>query len=96
MGSHNLNDCRASATALEVGVGGGCLDIFTLIYLFSPLSPSFRETARYILKYCLRGPLNPKQPINQAIHLICVDISVGQSEDLRGFSDLVPIFKVTL
>ena len=27
-------------TALAVGAGGGCLDIFTLIYPFSPLSPS--------------------------------------------------------
>ena len=26
--------------ALAVGAGGGCLDIFTLIYPFSPLSPS--------------------------------------------------------
>ena len=25
-------------TALAVGAGGGCLDIFTLLYLFSPLS----------------------------------------------------------
>ena len=25
-------------TALAVGAGGGCLDIFTIIYLFSPLS----------------------------------------------------------
>ena len=25
--------------ALAVGVGGGCLDIFTLLYPFSPLSP---------------------------------------------------------
>ena len=33
--------------ALAVGAGGGCLDIFTLIYLFSPLSPSFWETARF-------------------------------------------------
>ena len=46
--------------ALAVGAGGGCLDIFTLIYPFSPLSPSLWETARYILKYCLKGPLNPK------------------------------------
>ena len=51
-------------TALAVGVGGGCLDIFTLIYPFSPLSPSLWETARYRLKYCLKGPLNPKQPTN--------------------------------
>ena len=54
------------STALAVGVGGGCLDIFTLNYLFSPLSPSLWETARYILKYCLKGPLNPKQPTNQS------------------------------
>ena len=26
--------------ALAVGAGGGCLDIFSLIYLFSILSPS--------------------------------------------------------
>ena len=52
-------------TALAVGAGGGCLDIFTLIYPFSALSPSLWETARYILKYCLKGPLNPKQPTNQ-------------------------------
>ena len=52
-------------TALAVGAGGGCLDIFTLRYLFSPLSPSLWETAPYRLKYCLKGPLNPKQPTNQ-------------------------------
>ena len=52
-------------TALAVGAGGGCLDIFTLIYPFFPLSPSLWETARYRLKYCLKGPLNPKQPTNQ-------------------------------
>ena len=48
------------STALAVGAGGGCLDIFTLIYPFFPLSPSLWETARYRLKYCLKGPLNPK------------------------------------
>ena len=52
-------------TALTVGAGGGGLDIFTLIYPFSLLSPSLWETARYRLKYCLKGPLNPKQPTNQ-------------------------------
>ena len=49
-------------TALAVGAGGGCLDIFSLIYPVSILSPSLWETARYRLKYCLKGPLNPKQP----------------------------------
>ena len=47
-------------TALAVGAGGGCLDIFTLIYPFSLLSPSLWETTRYRLKYCLRGSLIPK------------------------------------
>ena len=28
------------STALAEGVGGACLDIFTLIYPFSPLPPS--------------------------------------------------------
>ena len=51
--------------ALAVGAGGGCLNIFFLIYLFSFLSPSLWETARYRLKYCLKGPLNPKQQTNQ-------------------------------
>ena len=48
-------------TALAVGAGGCGLDIFTLIY---PFPPSLWETARYRLKYCLKGPLNPKQPTN--------------------------------
>ena len=47
-------------TALAVGAGGGCLDIFTLIYPFFPLSPSLWETTGCRLKYCLKGPLNPK------------------------------------
>ena len=46
---------------LAAGVGGCCLDIFTLIYPFSPLSPP----ARYRLKYCLRGPLKPNQQTSQ-------------------------------
>ena len=55
---------------LAVGAGrGGCLDIFTLVYLFSSLSPSLWETARYRLKYCLEGPLNPKQPTNQILNI---------------------------
>ena len=51
-------------TALAVEADGGCLDMFTLIYPFSSLSPSLWETARYRLKYCLKGPLNQKQPTN--------------------------------
>ena len=54
--------------ALAVGAGGGCLDIFTLLYPFSTLSPSLWETARYRPKYWLKGPLNPKQSINQSTY----------------------------
>ena len=38
---------------------------FSLVYHFFFLSPSLWETARYRLKYCLKGPLMPKQPTNQ-------------------------------
>ena len=43
--------------ALAVGAGGGCLDIFTLLFL-----PLFGRRPDI---YCLKGPLNPKQPTNQ-------------------------------
>ena len=50
-------------TALTVGAGGVLFEHFLLSSILSfPLSPSLRETARYRLKYCLKGPLNPKQP----------------------------------
>ena len=49
---------------LAVGAGGGCLD-FLPSSILSPLS--LWETARYRLKYCLKRPLNPKQPTNQLL-----------------------------
>ena len=52
-------------TALVVGAGRGVWTFLLSSILFSPLSPSLWETARYRLKYCLKGPLNPKQPTNQ-------------------------------
>ena len=55
---------------LAVGAGGGCMDLFTLIYPLFPLSLSLWETARYRLKYCLKGPLNPK-PTNQPTKTRC-------------------------
>ena len=42
-----------------VGAGGGCLDSCSIIYHFSFLFPCLWETARYRLKYCLKGPLSP-------------------------------------
>ena len=64
-------------TALAVGAGGGCLGIFTLIYPFFPFSSFLWETARYRLKYCLKGPLNPKQPTNQLTKIGYLERSLG-------------------
>ena len=61
----NLITVEQGPIALAVGAGGGCLDIFSLIYHFSFFSPSLWETARYRLKYCLKGPLSQNnQPTN--------------------------------
>ena len=51
-------------TSLAVGAGGGCFGHFSLVYHFSFFSPSLQKTARYRLKYCLKGPFNSKQPTN--------------------------------
>ena len=45
--------------------GWGWFGHFQPSCILSHLSPSLWETARYRLKYCLKGPLNPKQPSNQ-------------------------------
>ena len=47
--------------ALAVGADGGGLYSHPSFLLFL----SLWETARYRLKYRLKGPLNPKQPANQ-------------------------------
>ena len=73
---------------LSVGAGGGCLDIFSLIYHFSFLSPSLWETARYRLKYCLKGPLSP----NQQQHLLTACLKF-----LKDYvTDYVSLFKVVI
>ena len=55
-------------TSLTVGAGRDCLVIFTLIYPFFPLSPSLWETARYRLKYCLKGSLKPTNQLSHSIY----------------------------
>ena len=59
-GRPNLDNSGARAYCACSSTGGGCLDIFSLIYHFSFLS--LWEMTRYRLIYCLKGPLNPKQP----------------------------------
>ena len=75
-------------TALEVGAGGGCSDIFSLEYPFSPLSPSLWGTVRYRLKYHLNGPLDPKQSTNQSpafeLHYIQTDCVFKEVIEISG------------
>ena len=82
-------------TALAVGAGGGCLDILTLIYPFFPLSPTLWETARSRLKYCLKGPLNPK-PTNQPIWMIVgqgpIALAVGAGGGCLDIFTLIYLF----
>ena len=68
-------------TALAVGAGGGCSDIFTLIYPFSSLSPSIWETTRYRLKYCLKGPIN--QNNQPTIKQVFASIMLNQYNNSR-------------
>ena len=79
-------------TALAVGAGGGCLDIFTLIYLFSSLSPSLWETTRYRLKYCLKGSLSPK-PTNQPNHQKVVVYYILDSTGILFILDLNSVLR---
>ena len=63
----SLDSSRARAYCACSKCGWGLFGHFCfscLSFLF--LSPSLWETARYGLKYCLKGPLSPKQPINQS------------------------------
>ena len=64
----NLDYSRARAYCACSGCGLGLFGhFFSLAYRFSFLSHSLWETARYRLKYCLKGPLSPKQPTNQLL-----------------------------
>ena len=68
----NLDASRARAyCACSRFVLGFVWPFFSLVYHYSlflslslSLSLSLWETARHRLQYCLKGPLNPKQPTN--------------------------------
>ena len=62
----HLDKSRARAYYACSRCGWGLFVHFSLSRL-SFLSPSPWETARYRLKYCLKGLLSPKQPTNQLI-----------------------------
>ena len=73
------------------GLGGVVWTFFSLIYLFSFLSPSLWETARYRLKYCLEGQLSPKQPTSVKTGLNDMKIKIKRTASLGSvvsFSEL--------
>ena len=78
---------RQGPSALAVGAGGGCLDIFSLVYHFSFLSPSLWETARYRLKYCLKGPLSQNQQTNQPIMITISTAAETSNSTKNSMSD---------
>ena len=58
--------CKSRARACCAGSRCGWgLDIFSLVYHFSFLSPCLWETAQYRPKYCLKGTLSPEKTTNQ-------------------------------
>ena len=61
----NLDNRRARVSCTCSRCGWGLFAHFFLTSIFSLLFLSLWETARYRLKYCLKGPLNPKQLTNQ-------------------------------
>ena len=67
----NLDESRARAYCACSRCGWGLFGHFFshLSFLFS-FSLSLGETARYRLKYCLKGPLSPKnsQPTNDKLY----------------------------
>ena len=77
--SCNLDYSRARASALAVGAGWGCLDIF-LSSIISVLSPSLWETTRYRLKYYVKTQTN-NQPTSKPN---AGRIAVGSASDLRA------------
>ena len=74
-----LDWSRARAYCACSRCGWGWFGHFLLSSILSLLSPSLWETARYRLKYCLKGPLNPKQPTN---HLLQRSLSPSLSLSL--------------
>ena len=66
-----LDKSRARAFCACSRCGWGLFGHFFSRLSFLFLSPSLWETAQYRLKYCLKGPLSPKQP---TIHHMDTDI----------------------
>ena len=93
----NLDYSRARAYCACSRCGWGLCGHFSLVYHFSLLSSSLWETARSRLKYCLKGPLNPKQPTNQLVpKSVCFQfISLNEQfylSDVRNKASIINLF----
>ena len=84
--TYNLDNSRARAYCTCSRCGWGLFGHFTLIYTFSPPLHSLWETARYKLKYCLTGPLNPN---NQILH---VPVSRGSGAQDETGPEFIKLF----
>ena len=78
----NLANSRARAYCAFSRCGWGLFGHFFSHLSFLFLSPSLRETARYRLKYCLKGPLSPNQPTNQSFGEIKIYLTLKKSDVL--------------
>ena len=63
--STNLNDSKARANCACSGRGWRCLNILSLVYHFSLLSPAVWEMVQYKLKYCFKQSFSLKRPTDQ-------------------------------
>ena len=72
-------------TALAMGADGVVGTYFAVVYNFPFVSPSLWETTRYRLKYCLKGPLSPKQLTNhRTLTNIEITVRVDDWSRMRG------------
>ena len=76
---------------LAVGAGGVWLGHF-----FSRLSFLASSSLWYRLKYCLKGPLNPKQPNHPLYMLVCPCVYMVSGYMVTCFNPplLLPFFKI--
>ena len=78
----NLDLSRARAFCACSRCGWGLFGNFFSHLSFLFLSPPLWEAARYRLKYCLKGPLSPKQPTNQPTHTYFTEVREFNLETL--------------
>ena len=75
---------RAYCACSRCGWGWFGLLFSRLSFLFSFSPLSLWETARYTLKYCLKGPLSPKQPTFK-VYLYIIKVSAFLQRDPNFF-----------